>query len=157
MPSHSHAEGFQEKIQAFAVEAVEEFKAITRQYALFHICFFVLACLELLSFALFFSFLTQSVILAFSLAGIFLTGFAYFVFLFYFQAKKPEQLMAVREIFLDNCERLLPFEKGSCDYHSYLKASLNDLVNRLHRQEYFYYRFPASFKTLAPLIFELVI
>ncbi|MBI3236505.1 MAG: hypothetical protein HYZ48_02180 [Chlamydiales bacterium] len=152
MPSSTQTEDFQEKIQTCAVDAVEEFKAITRQYAVFHIGFFILACLELLGFALFFSLLTRSAILAFSLAGIFLTGFAYFVLLFYFQAKKPEQLLAVRETFLQSCAGFLPFEKGSSHRHLYLKQALYDLFNRLHRQEYFYYRFPSHFKTLAPLM-----
>ena len=143
---------FQEQMEKHASAAIEEFKEITRQYSVFHICFFALACFELLAFALFFSFLTKSTILAFSLAGIFLTGFSYFVLLFYFQAKKPEQLLAVRHTFLESCQQALPFEKNSSEFHSSLAGALHHLFNQLHRQEYTYYPLPSTFKTLAPLL-----
>lgn len=149
---HFNAALFQEQMEKHAATAIEDFKEITRQYSVFHICFFTIACLELLAFALFFSFLTKSTILAFSLAGIFLTGFAYFVLLFYFQAKKPEQLLAVRHTFLENCQDSLPFEKGSSEFHFSLGAALYHLLNQLHRQEYTYYNLPSTFKTLAPLM-----
>lgn len=143
---------FQEQLEGHAAKASEEFKEITRRYAIFHMSFFLLACLELLAFALFFSFLTKSTILAFSLAGIFLTGFTYFVLLFYYQAKKPEQLIELRQTFLEACKTLLPFEKSSYEYHLSLGASLHHLFNQLHRQEYTYYSLPKTFKTLAPLM-----
>ena len=125
---------------------------ITRHYAVFHICFFALACLELLAFALFFSFLTKSSILGFSLGWYFFTGFTYFVLLFYYQAKKPEQLLDVRQAFLEACQGSLPFEKGSSEYHLSIGTAVYHLFNQLHRQEYTYYSLPSTFKTLAPLI-----
>lgn len=143
---------FQEQMEKHAAVAIEEFKEITRQYSFFHISFFIIACLELLAFALFFSFLTKSTILAFSLAGIFLTGFAYFVLLFYFQAKKPEQLLAVRHTFLESCKEILPFEKGLAEFHFSLGSALYHLLSQLHRQEYTYYSLPSTFKTLSPLM-----
>jgi len=149
---HFNTALFQEQMEKHAATSIEDFKEITRQYSVFHISFFTIACLELLAFALFFSFLTKSTILAFSLAGIFLTGFAYFVLLFYFQAKKPEQLLAVRHTFLESCQAALPFEKGSSEFHFSLGAALYHLLNQLHRQEYTYYSLPSTFKTLAPLM-----
>src|SRR5580704_11266334 len=92
---------FSEQIDRFSSVALEDFKQVTRQYALFHITFFSLAVFELIAFVLFFSFLTKTAIFAFSLAGLFLTAFSYFVLLFYFQAKKPDQLIQVRKTFLD--------------------------------------------------------
>ncbi len=149
---HFNTSLFEEQVSKHTANAIEAFKVITRQYAVFHISFFALGCLELLSFALFFSFLTKSTILAFSMAGIFLTGFAYFVLLFYFQAKKPEQLLDVRQTFLEHCQTSLPFEKGASEYHLSLGHSLYHFYNLLHRQEYTYYSLPSTFKTLAPLI-----
>ena len=143
---------FEEQTKEQTLDATASLKKATRQYALFHICFFLLACAELLAFALFFSFLTQSTILAFSLAGIFLTGFTYFVFLFYLQAKKPEQLLGVRQTFLEQCRKSLPFTSGTSEYHLALGQALHDFFNHLHRQEYTYYFLPSIFKTLSPLI-----
>jgi tetratricopeptide (TPR) repeat protein len=108
--------------------------------------------LELAAFILFFSFLTKTTIFAFSLAGLFLTGFTYFVLLFYFQAKKPNQLLEVRTHFLEATCSTLPFEKSSFEYHLALAAALERLLSNLHRLEYSYYSVPASFKTLSPLM-----
>lgn len=143
---------FEQHVDTHAAQAITQFKEITRQYALFHITFFCLACCELFAFVLFFSFLTQSAILAFSLAGIFLTGFAYFVLLFYFQAKKPEQLLELRRSFLESCQASLPVEKMDNEYHLLLTHALHRLIHQLHGQESTYYALPASFHTLAPLL-----
>src|SRR5262245_26633332 len=89
----------EDQIERFSQEALSFFKQVTRHYALFHITFFSLAIFELFAFVLFFSFLTRSTIFAFSLAGLFLTAFSYFVLLFYFQAKKPQQLLELRSRF----------------------------------------------------------
>jgi hypothetical protein len=152
--SHSHFKRspLDEQIDQFCNEALEDFKQVTRQYALFHITFFSIAVLELVAFVLFFSFLTKTTIFAFSLAGLFLTGFTYFVLLFYFQAKKPNQLLEVRAHFLETSRSILPFEKDSAEYHLALATSLGRLLSNLHRLEYSYYAVPASFKTLSPLM-----
>jgi tetratricopeptide (TPR) repeat protein len=142
----------EECFEAHVTSAFNEFKQITRRHALFHILFFSIACLELLAFVLFFSFLTQSTILAFSLAGIFLTGFTYFILLFYLQAKKPEQLLSIRKSFIEKCHSSLPFEKREREYHLSLSQALHQFVTVLHRQEYTYYPLPSSFQTLAPLM-----
>ena len=143
---------FDETVDRFSYEALEEFKQVTRQYALFHITFFSIAVFELAAFVLFFSFLTKTTIFAFSLAGLFLTAFTYFVLLFYFQAKKPEQFLAVKDSFLEASRRSLSFAKNSPEYHLALAASLERLLASLHRQEYSYYSVPESFKTLSPLM-----
>lgn len=149
---HSNRSLFDERIDPFCKEALEDFKQITRQYALFHITFFSIAVLELIAFALFFSFLTKTTIFAFSLAGLFLTGFTYFVLLFYFQARKPNQLFDVRTHFLQAFHSLLTFEKNTAEYHHALATALECLLSNLHRLEYSYYSVPTSFKTLSPLM-----
>lgn len=150
--SQFNPQRFEGQIDNFSQEALDVFKQVTRQYALFHITFFSIAVLELAAFVLFFSFLTKTTIFAFSLAGLFLTVFTYFVLLFYFQAKKPEQLLEVRKAFLDACNASLPFDKGSTESHLALSSALERLLAALHRQEYTYYTLPESFKTLSPLM-----
>ncbi len=80
--------------------------------------------------------------LAFSLAAIFLTGFSYFVLLFYFQAKKPEQFQLLLKNYL----------KGSKDAQEEILQSLSQLASQLRGQEHRYYHLPEYFKTLAPLM-----
>lgn len=145
--------------------AVSSFKEITRRYALFHISFFLVSCLELFAFVLFFSFLTRSTILAFSIAGLVLTGFAYFVILFYLQAKKPEQIEKINADFVAACQSVALeethyeasfFESKSRDLASQrllsLSQALQQLLAHLHRLEYSYYSPPVFLQSLAPLM-----
>ncbi len=142
---------YEDLTDRFCTEALDLFKQVTRQYALFHISFFSIAIIELVCFTLFFSFLTQTTIFAFSLAGLFLTGFTYFVLLFYFQAKKPEQLLDVRSRFLAACKSTLPHPEATTEYHLGISSALQRMLTTLHRQEYTYYSLPASFETLSSL------
>ncbi|MBS0604720.1 MAG: hypothetical protein JSS60_06760 [Verrucomicrobia bacterium] len=143
---------FDDLTDRYCSEALEVFKQVTRQYALFHITFFSIGILELAAFVLFFSFLTKTTIFAFSLAGLFLTVFTYFVLLFYLQAKKPQQLYDVRSSFLNACKATLHLEKSSGEYHLAVASALQRMLTTLHRQEYSYYSLPASFETLSPLM-----
>ncbi len=142
---------FQEHLEHMCATSLETFRQITRQYALFHICFFVIALLEFFAFVLFFSFLTKSTLFAFTIAGLFFTGFAYCVLLFYFQAKKPQQLLEMRSAFVEQCKAVLPFEKGQSEYHRAKIHALHSLLSQFHRQEYAYYAFPVAFETIALL------
>ncbi len=128
------------------LKALRGFKQVTRKYALFHILLFILGCLELFSFVLVCSFFTKSATLAFSLAGIVLTAFSYLVLLFYLQAKKPHDLLAIHQEFAaahaqgkgENGEPVLP-------------EALERLVAELHRLEYGYYLLPPVLGVLKPL------
>lgn len=151
VPSSYPPRTFEEVVPHQTAKSILSFKKVTHRYALFHIFFFVIACLELCAFALFFSVLTQSTLLAFSLAGIVMTAFTYFVLLFYLQAKKPEQLLEIRKEFLEHCQNQSPFERGTLDYHLSLKQALGYFFNQLQHKEYTYYSLPSLFKTLALL------
>jgi tetratricopeptide (TPR) repeat protein len=132
-------------------QILEAFKQIARQYALFHIAFFSIGLLELFAFVLFFSFLTQSAIFAFTIAALFFTGFAYFVLLFYFQAKKPQQLFDLQDSFLEQCNANLPFNQREYEYHTARIHALYLLLSQFHRQEYSFYTLSEGFKTLSLL------
>jgi len=147
----SHAQ-FEDVTGQLCAEALDNFKQVTRQYALFHITFFSISILELAAFVLFFTFLTKTSFFAFSLAGLFLTAFTYFVLLFYLQAKKPQQLLDIRSDFLERCRVHLHLEKNSKPYHLTTASALQRMLTTLHRQEYSYYCLPASLETLSPLM-----
>ncbi len=157
--SHTHTsnkaafkkEVFEDRIAHLSAYTLDTFKQIARQYALFHIAFFTLGLVELFAFVLFFSFLTQSAVFAFTIAGLFFTGFAYFVLLFYFQAKKPQQLIDLKESFIEQCRSILPFDKKDYDYHTAHIHAFYLLFSQFHRQEYAFYSLSQSFKTLSLL------
>jgi tetratricopeptide (TPR) repeat protein len=95
--------------------ALRRFKAISRRYACFHGAFLAAGVLELLAFLLFFSVLTRSSVLAYALAAVLFTSFSYCVLLFYFQARKPEQLAQLVRDYLQASMPSAP--RGSPEYH----------------------------------------
>src|SRR3989304_4891754 len=82
---------FQEKIEKYAQATLKRFRAMTRMEALFHLLFSLLSLTEIVFFITFFSFFTHTSILAFTLAGFFLTAFNYLIRHAHFQSQNPKQ------------------------------------------------------------------
>ncbi len=143
---------FDEQVIRFAGESKREFLLVTRTYALFHMGFLALGLIELFALLLFFPFFAKSSLVAFTLAVVFLTAFTYFVLRFYFQAKKPEQFLQVKEGFLNACKTSLPLDPSTKEYSLALGRCLLRFVQALDGQEHQYYPLPKSFQTLAPLM-----
>lgn len=143
---------FEERIRAYSAHAIERFKSITRTFSLFHVLFFALGVAEIFCFLLFFSFFTKSAMLAFFLAGLFFTGFSYFVLLFYFQAKKPEQLAIVRTEFVEACRTRIPSMRDESESHLIMAEALKHLSTSLQGQEYNFYPFFKTSPTLSLLL-----
>jgi tetratricopeptide (TPR) repeat protein len=149
------ASSLEERVVPYCHIAIEGFKKVTRYYSLFHFGFLTLALFEILFFFFSLSFSMKSSMLALSLALIFFTGFAYFVLLFYFQAKKPEELMHLKNSYMEACEgEALPV-LGTTDYHYFLSRSAYRLVAQLRDQEYTYYPLPKRLKALFSLFEKL--
>lgn len=108
---------FQKKAQKNFKDTTDEFKKIVRSFFLFNISFFIIFLFQVVLFALLLSVLDSSTILAMVLASIFLTSFTYFVLLFYFHSKKPEQLSLLKERFITVCKRSLSVPTGTAEYH----------------------------------------
>jgi len=143
---------FEDLVERHACAAFQQFKQISRSYAFFHLIFFFLALVEVLSLLLFFSFFAKSTLLAFVLAGIFLTAFSYFLLLFYFQAKKPEQFSQLETTYVAKCKEVLPFEKSSAEYHLSTVHAIYRLLSLLHTQEKHYYPLPETFSSLKTVL-----
>jgi tetratricopeptide (TPR) repeat protein len=144
-------QSYEDEIERLSLQSVEAFRDTVRQYAIFHIFFFSLGLLELFAIILFFSFLTQSALFAFTIAGLFFTGFAYFVLLFYFQAKKTQQLLDLKNSFSAQYRSILPFRPKEFDHHTGSIDALYLLFTQFHRQEYTFYPVSPSLETLSLL------
>ena len=123
-------------------DTLSQFRALTRKFALFHTLFFSFFIVQLLILLIFLPFLAKSFLLAVVVASTVLTAFAYFVLRFYYQTKKPEQFLFLRDAFVQNIEHL----------HQPLLPSIDQLLQQLEGQEYQYYSLPASLQSLAPLV-----
>ena len=146
---------FEEKIEAYSSSILKRFRTITLTLSLFHLFFFLLCLSEVFAFLSFFSFFTHISILAFTLAGFFLTAFSYFILLFYFQAKKPQQFLELRDVYTEKCRSLIPYSPGTSKHHLSVAHGLYKLVAMLHSQEYFYYPTPSKWQSLTAVIQKL--
>lgn len=128
-------------------EIVEKFKAITRNYALFHLVSFGIFFIEILLFLFLFPKFARSSVIAFFLAGILLSGFSYFVLLFYFQAKKPQQFIQLRKTFQKS------YGSTYKNAHPlYLAHASEEIGLQLHNQEFHHHPFFNYFPTMKTLI-----
>jgi len=133
-------------------QSAEHFRYLTRRYALFHTIFFSFFLCELIALLLFLPFMAKSFILATMVAGTFLTAFSYFVLRFYFQTKKPEQFLLLRDNFVQNCQQLFSLNTDLTESRRGFLQAIYKLIHCLEGQEYQYYQVPRAFETLAPLI-----
>lgn len=143
---------FEESVENHCRDSLQDFKRISRFHTLFHFTFLTITIFELIGFLLFFSFFTRSSMLAFSLAGLFLTGFSYFVLHFYFQAKRPEQFTQIKNIFIESCEKTIQFPKGTSEFYIALAHGINQFANLLENQEFYFYSMPRPLDVLNPVL-----
>lgn len=149
-PYHLHDnDSLQYHLPQYYRATLKRFRRISQSFILFHFSFITAILAELSAILFFFSFLSKSAILAFALGTLFLTSFSYFLLLFYFQTKKPEQMEHLLHEFLNSCRKLLPAPLVTPQHHLSLADALLKLSHYLQDFESNFYRAPAF---LQPLI-----
>lgn len=127
---------FQKKAQKNYRDTTDEFKKIIRTFFIFNASFFIIFIAQVLLFTFLFAILESSAIMAMILGSIFLTSFTYFVLLFYFQSKKPEQFSALKERFILVCKRSLSIPPNSAEYHLTVATACVKLTESLTENDY---------------------
>lgn len=143
---------FQHNLPQYYRAILKEFRRITHSFVSFNLLYLSLFVTELFLFFFFLPFLSKSAILAFALAGLFLTCFSYFVLLFYFQAKKPEQLIQLKDQFLQSCRQILSLPPGEAQHHLSLAEALSKLSSYLHDFEWNFYKVPKFLTPFSKII-----
>lgn len=143
---------FQHNLPQYYRAILREFRRVTHSFVSFNLLFLALFASELFLFFFFLPFLSKSAVLAFALGGIFLTCFSYFILLFYYQAKKPEQLFQLKNQFLQSCRQVLPIPPGEAQHHLSLADALCKLSSYLHDFEWNFYNVPKFLNPLSSLI-----
>ncbi len=150
-PETTHSGYFQQIIASI----LPQYDQILRSYALFNIAFLSLGFVEFILLIVFFTFLTQSAILAFSLAFVFLTFFSYFILRLYFHAQKPEQLQEIRDKYIRAAKGILQYKEGVSEHNIALASTCSKLSDALVGREYTYFTPPAQFVFLKPYLERL--
>lgn len=152
-PLNSYDEGyFQHSLPNLYRSILKRFRSITRSFVNFNLLFGAIFSIELTLFLFFLPFLSRSAILAFALGGLLLTCFSYVVLLFYFQAKKPEQLLELKEQFLHSCRQSIPTPQGIAQHHLSIAEALSKLSSYLQDYEWNFYKVPSILQFILPLL-----
>lgn len=140
---------FQHNLPQYYRAILQSFRKVTSSFITFHLIFWIALSLEI---CLFLPLIAKPPLFALTLGVFFLTGFTYIVLLFYFQAKKPEQLIAIRDQFLESCRHLLPSPPGEAQHHLSLAAALLKLSTYLDDFETRFYTIPPYLQLFTPMI-----
>lgn len=143
---------FHQNLPQYYRSILKNFRKITQSFVAFKYGFFALFAAELTLFLTFLPKFSQSALLAVALGAVFLTLFSYFVLLFYFQARKPEQILELKDRFLQSCRQLLPTPPGEAQHHLSLATALFKLSAYLEGFEWNLYSPPKRSKSLARFI-----
>lgn len=143
---------FQHNLPQYYRAILRDFRRIIHSFVSFNLLFLILFISEACLFFFFLSFLSKSSIFAFALGGIFLTCFSYFILLFYFQAKKPEQILELKNQFLQSCKQVLSLPAGEAQHHLSLAEALSKLASYLHDFEWNFYDIPTFLQPFSQFI-----
>lgn len=145
---HSPLEGRQ--LQPVIQPVIPRFEWLLRLHTLFHIGSWILIGLEGLLIFLFFTFLAQSMMMAFALSTLFLTLFSYFMLRLYIQAIKPEQMQGLKTQFLDTFKTMTNYQEGDPEHLMSLSHACCKLSDELAGSEYRFCRLPRWMNVLKP-------
>ena len=143
---------YQQKLPQYYRSVLSNFQKGSRSYVRFNLLFLLLAFTEVSLFCAFLPALMGSALLAIGLSVLFLTVFSYLVLLFYYQAKKPEQLNAILQRFISSCKMGLGTTPVGVVQHLSLADTLLKLSQYLQDYEYHLIQFPDFFPALSRLI-----
>ena len=133
---------FQNTLPSYYRSVLKNFRKSASSYVHFNLLFITLLVSELACFFGFFSIFSKSLMLALSLSALFVTGFSYLVLLFYFQAKKPEELKQIKQEFLQSCRQVLSPPTGMAEHHLSIAEALFRLSSYLEGFEWDFYKPP---------------
>jgi tetratricopeptide (TPR) repeat protein len=155
--STTHLEAYDSQVITNAAQhAIEpilpQFDKMIRAYILFNTAFLTAGFLEFILLIFFFTLLTQSAILASSLAVVFLTFFSYFILRIYYQSQKREQLQELCERYLRACKALIKYQEGIPEHHINLANACAKLSDNLQGREYQLYQPPRWLEKFAPFL-----
>ena len=142
---------FQYTLPSYYRSVLKQFRKVSRSFVNFNFLFCLILSAEISLFSAFLPFLAHSVLFAISLSFLFLTIFSYCVLLFYFQARKPEQYLRIKEQFIQSCRQLLS-SSYDAQHHLSIAEALSKLSNYLQDFEWEFYKISPAFQFAAPLI-----
>ncbi|MBI5274189.1 MAG: hypothetical protein HY860_03955 [Chlamydiales bacterium] len=95
------------QIEQLSFETLTQLKSILSSHLLFHFSMLFAISMELLMIFSLYIWYPTSTYLAVAISVVIFSFFAYLIFSYYFHAKKPEQLLSLKEMYLEECSHYL--------------------------------------------------
>lgn len=150
--SDSEQSVFHQPLQGIINETSKEFESTIKSFSLFNIIFLSVGLVELVLLIVFFTFLAQSALLAFTLSIVFLTFFSYFLLKMYVEAQKPLKFEKLRKCYSDECRRALGYQEDCPESYPLIANAYVRLFNFLKEREFKYYSLPDSLKPFESIL-----
>lgn len=147
-----NAESFQESLFPHYRKLLKEFRKIAKAYVLFYAIYLVAGLSELIAFLLLRAAGADEAFLALTVGSAFLTCFSFYIFHFYFQAKRPKQLEQLKEDFMNSARSALGIPKGELEHHLSISHALLRVASYLEGFERHLYRPFEMMKGLKPYL-----
>jgi tetratricopeptide (TPR) repeat protein len=145
-------EFFNNHLQALIQPTIISFQKTLKSYTIFNVLFIMLISFEIIYFILHLSFLIQTFALAIHLALIFAISFSYFTLRLYFQTKKTDSCLRLKDKFIQACQHVFHYQEEDTDSYMTLANACCQLASELHAKEYHLYPIPNWFDFLTPSI-----
>ena len=139
---------FLQNLPQFYRSILRQFRRSTATFALFNACSILFFAAEIALFIPSLPVMGHSLILAVFLSAIFLSVFCYIVLLFYFQAKKPEQFLLLKDQFISSCAQTVGVPSGQSEHHQMIASALLKLASYLEGFEWQFYPIPRMLEPL---------
>lgn len=146
---------FHNKAEALIIPTISCFQKISKKYFLFHFAFFLLATIELVSIAIFFSPLIDSFFMGIAVALLFFTALLYFILKLYYTEQKPEELAQLRDEYIAACKEYLPRGINKSEEHLAIANSACKAAESLKNAGHSFYEIPEKLQFLSSTIRKL--
>ena len=146
------SDSFQEQLPHHYRSILASFRKIARSFAVFNAIFLLITAVEVSAFLFLLPWLNGSSSLALVLSAVFLTLFSYLVLLFYYQAKKPDQLDDLVQGFIASCRSSLGLSATVTSKHLSVAEALLKLSQYLTDYEARLFQGSEKYPVLTKLI-----
>lgn len=144
-----------DQIQQIIVPSLQQFHSIIQAYVRFNVIFWIFLFIELAYVFFHLAFLIQSFVLAVTLALCVATIFFYFTLKIYFQAKKSDRCLDLKDQFIEACKQAIHYRHGISEHHIMLAQACADFAAALHGKEYGFFPRPKWLAKFSPLLDKL--
>jgi hypothetical protein len=134
---------YQQNLPQFYKATVNDFKKVSKSFVTFNLVFSLAITIELILFFSFLPLLTKSSWIAISIGSLIVTCFTYVILYFYFQARKPDHFLDLKNRLIQSCKIILSVPAGLSTHHLSIASTLNKLSSYLQDFEQNFYRIPS--------------